>query len=415
MKSAEKTYFREDLENMTVIKLKALAKSKDVAISVGTRKAEIVDALVDFFAPVSSKVTREAGAEGPKVKIGSKSKISAAHSSCHFCKEKAVRFLKHSDGDLKLCPSHANRVDSLTFLIRDNKLDPNDFKFLEFSEIKSGDRIFEGFDESVKTVKKIWEDEEDEGRWHLTCIDSPYDSFHDADEINAILKAPSKEKKSKLTAVDVAPIKVKLTILGEPQLFTFDQVKKMMKVLGSDEAMSLENVIRLNNLFWQMLSLRFLSYRGYRFFTATSESLDFLLDGELARHGVAEGIKATVSQGKQLIIKPSSDLQVTLETLRGTYGQNIQFPKEDALPYFAAVLQYLLTEILELAINNARDEEREEVIWEDVETIVEKDVELAIVFGRKKNILTELGWMVEILSSNEEQTATGKKGRKYVC
>jgi histone H3/H4 len=322
--------------------------------------------------------------------------------------------LKHTDGDLKLCEKHADRIDSLTFLMRDNKLDPNDFKFLKFNEIKPGDQIFEGFSESVKIVKKIWacdevgdDGEEDDdfvvGRQlHLECVGFPMESFHEFDEINAILKtsskAPSKVKKPEEDEKEPVPVP------GEPQLFSPEQVRDIMNQLGRDMKISLENVIRLNSLFWRTFSIKFLSYRGYRFFVSTRESLDFLLYGELIRHGVSEGIKAI--EGQQLTIKPTLNLQRILETLRGAYGQHIQFPSEDALPYFAAVIEYLLSEILELAVNRARDEEREEVEWKDVDHILVKDEELSFVFGRKKNFSKQMDHLMKALFEADEEKAT---------
>ena len=128
-------------------------------------------------------------------------------------------------------------------------------------------------------------------------------------------------------------------------------------------------------------------------FTLGPSCLDFLLNGELVKHAMEEG-----DNPEKKIIKPTENLRDTLQKLKGT-KEGILFD-DTALSFFSGVLEYLLTELIELAGKIATqrygealnalppkkiEEIKEEgfITWEDVKQSIEEDEELCLVFGGK--------------------------------
>jgi len=116
-----------------------------------------------------------------------------------------------------------------------------------------------------------------------------------------------------------------------------------------------------------------------------------ILPGELAKHAVSEGTKAvnmysSSSSGKynkRISKAKRARLQFPPPLLRNALKkESSKRIGEGASVYFAAVLEYLTAEILELAGNAARDNRRETIKARDIQLAIRNDPELDKMFNK---------------------------------
>ena len=118
-----------------------------------------------------------------------------------------------------------------------------------------------------------------------------------------------------------------------------------------------------------------------------------ILPGELAKHAVSEGTKAVTvyfdyvtprSKAKKRISKAKrARLQFPPPLLKNALKKESSKRVGEGAPvYFAAVLEYLTAEILELAGNAARDNRRERINARDIQLAIRNDPELDKMFDK---------------------------------
>lgn len=110
-----------------------------------------------------------------------------------------------------------------------------------------------------------------------------------------------------------------------------------------------------------------------------------LFPGELAKHAVNEGQKAIVQYKKSDVGKKTERAGLEFSVPRVETFLRSVMPKtrisEDAPVYAAAVIQYLLEEILELSVNAARDNKRMRIIPRHLVLVIKNDEELNKLFS----------------------------------
>lgn len=156
--------------------------------------------------------------------------------------------------------------------------------------------------------------------------------------------------------------------------------------------------------------------KGKRTMTAkeVQTSVKLFLPGELSKHGISEGTKAvtmfnasvSVPKGSKKGESKSKRAGLTLSPSRvekfirgggekSTLGLNLG---SGASIYAAAVIEYLVAEILELAGNAARDSDRVRITPRHIFLAIENDEELSHLFGDLGMVMSNAGLLSHIHS-----------------
>lgn len=141
------------------------------------------------------------------------------------------------------------------------------------------------------------------------------------------------------------------------------------------------------------------------------------LPGELAKHAVSEGVKAIFKFNESESAKGTSTsaragLQFSISRSRKFFSAYNKRIGGGAPVYLAAVLEYLVAEVLELAGNRARDNKRKRITVRDIFSAVETDEELIRLFEREGIQLGGTGVMPSIHSSLLPEKGKKSKNKK---
>ena len=201
-----------------------------------------------------------------------------------------------------------------------------------------------------------------------------------------------------MEALQPKPTESKQIIKKKKTRFFETYISKVLKNVAADNGITANSKQQLNSVICSIA--RKLSYSATRLTQVSKKktlsekevanAVKIVLPGELSTNAIAEGDqsitkftkddenKNTSRQDKAGIIFPPS---ITEKFLRNFGFAKLMITK-NAPVYLAAVLEYIVQDILQLSSDMARDNKRVRITIRDLEMSVRTDPELSVLFGR---------------------------------